>query len=71
MDIINKKNLKKCLQLLGFTESGDIFEKKFPTFNCSMSVDFAKETWYEVIEKTVPPKTVELNKKAFDAGYNM
>lgn len=32
-------------------------------------MDFDKETWLEVIEKTVPPKTVEINKKAFLAGY--
>jgi len=34
-------------------------------------MDFAKEQWLEVIEKTVPPKTVELNKKAFLVGYEM
>lgn len=32
-------------------------------------MDFTKEQWYEVIEKTVPPKTIEINKRAFDAGY--
>ena len=31
-------------------------------------MDFSKEAWLEVIEKTVPPKTVELNKKAFLLG---
>ena len=25
----------------------------------------------EVIEKTVPPKTIEINKKAFEVGYNL
>ena len=34
-------------------------------------MDFSKEQWYEVIENTVPPKTVEINKKAFDVGYNL
>lgn len=34
-------------------------------------MDFTKEQWYEVIEKTVPPKTVEINKKAFDVGYTL
>ena len=34
-------------------------------------MDFTKEQWYEVIEKTVPPKTVEINKKAFDVGYHL
>ncbi|MBO5574250.1 MAG: indolepyruvate oxidoreductase subunit beta [Clostridium sp.] len=32
-------------------------------------MDFSVEEWMKVIEKTVPPKTVELNKKAFMAGY--
>ena len=34
-------------------------------------MDFTKEQWYEVIEKTVPPKTIEINKKAFDVGYQL
>ncbi len=32
-------------------------------------MNFEKEDWLEVIEKTVPPKTVEINKKAFEAGF--
>lgn len=32
-------------------------------------MDFSKEAWLEVIEKTVPVKTVEINKKAFLLGY--
>lgn len=34
-------------------------------------MDFSKEDWLNVIENTVPPKTVELNKQAFLVGYNM
>lgn len=34
-------------------------------------MDFPKESWLSVIERTVPPKTVELNKKAFLMGYEM
>ena len=34
-------------------------------------MDFTKEQWYAVIEKTVPPKTIDINKKAFDVGYNL
>jgi indolepyruvate ferredoxin oxidoreductase beta subunit len=34
-------------------------------------MDFTKEDWLTVIEKTVPAKTVEMNKKAFEAGYNL
>jgi indolepyruvate ferredoxin oxidoreductase beta subunit len=32
-------------------------------------MDFPKEAWLDIIEKTVPPKTVEINKKAFLLGY--
>lgn len=32
-------------------------------------MDFAKEDWLRTIEKTVPPKTVEINKKAFLRGF--
>lgn len=34
-------------------------------------MDFTKEDWLTVIEKTVPAKTVEINKKAFEAGFNL
>ncbi|MDD6039335.1 MAG: indolepyruvate oxidoreductase subunit beta [bacterium] len=33
-------------------------------------MEFSKEQWYSVIEHTVPEKTIEVNKQAFDAGYN-
>ncbi len=32
---------------------------------------FAKESWIQVIETTVPEKTVEVNKKAFEIGYGL
>ena len=32
-------------------------------------MDFSKEDWLKVIEKTVPPKTVDMNKKAFLLGF--
>ncbi len=32
-------------------------------------LDFKVEDWLSVIEETVPPKTIELNKKAFLLGY--
>lgn len=34
-------------------------------------MDFSKEDWYQVIENTVPPKTIEINKAAFDVGYHL
>lgn len=30
--------------------------------------DFTKEEWMEAIEQSVPPKFLELNKKAFELG---
>ena len=33
-------------------------------------IGFDKQEWISVIEKTVPPKTVEINEKAFTEGYN-
>ena len=34
-------------------------------------MDFSKEQWLNVIEKTVPPKTVDINKKAFELGWRL
>lgn len=34
-------------------------------------MDFSKEEWLQVIEETVPEKTVEINQKAFEIGYGM
>lgn len=34
-------------------------------------MDYSKEQWLQVIENTVPPKTIEINKKAFEIGYEM
>ena len=33
--------------------------------------DFSEETWLKAIEECVPPKFLELNKKAFALGRNM
>ena len=32
---------------------------------------FSKEQWISVIESTVPPKTIEINKAACEAGYQL
>lgn len=32
-------------------------------------IGFDKESWIEVLKETVPPKTVEINEKAFLLGY--
>ncbi len=31
---------------------------------------FGTDIWLDIIKKTVPPKTIELNKEAFITGYN-
>jgi len=33
-------------------------------------IGFDKETWLNVVANTVPPKTIELNQKAFLCGYD-
>lgn len=33
-------------------------------------IGFEKDAWLGIIESTVPPKTVDINKKAFLAGYD-
>ena len=34
-------------------------------------MEFSKDQWLSVIERTVPAKTVEINKKAFELGYSL
>lgn len=34
-------------------------------------MDFKKEEWIEVIKNTVPQKTIDINLKAFEVGYNL
>ena len=34
-------------------------------------MDFKKEDWLTVISETVPEKTIDINKKAFEVGYNL
>ncbi|MBO4498555.1 MAG: indolepyruvate oxidoreductase subunit beta [Lachnospiraceae bacterium] len=34
-------------------------------------MDFSHEDWLDVIAKTVPEKTIEVNTKAFELGYGM
>ena len=34
-------------------------------------MDFSKEEWIKVIEKTVKPQFVEINRQAFEVGYDL
>ena len=33
-------------------------------------IGFDKEVWLKTVETTVPPKTIDINKTAFECGYN-
>ncbi len=35
------------------------------------SMEFKKEDWMQVIEQTVPAKTIAINQKAFETGYSL
>lgn len=35
------------------------------------NMEFDKALWTKVVEKTVPPKTIEMNLKAFEKGYEL
>ncbi|HIR89042.1 MAG TPA: indolepyruvate oxidoreductase subunit beta [Candidatus Fimimorpha faecalis] len=34
-------------------------------------MDFTKEQWYDVIKKTVPVKSIDINLQAFETGYQL
>ncbi|MGF7143362.1 indolepyruvate ferredoxin oxidoreductase beta subunit [Anaerotaenia torta] len=34
-------------------------------------MNFSREEWLKVIEETVPPKTIDINKRAFEVGYHL
>lgn len=33
-------------------------------------LNFTRETWDQVLDKAIPPKLLDLNRQAFDAGWN-
>lgn len=35
------------------------------------NMEFGRDAWIRVIEATVPQKTIEINRKAFEAGYGL
>lgn len=70
------KNLKKEYTVYSINAQKKALELGNPrVFNiivlgmAARHMDFDREEWLKVIEKTVPPKTVEINKKAFLLGY--
>lgn len=68
------KNADKvtCLDALGIaTECGSTKAVNTVLLGAmAKELPFSKATWIKQIEKTVKPKFVELNKEAFEKGYN-
>ncbi|MBE5925474.1 MAG: indolepyruvate oxidoreductase subunit beta [Lachnospiraceae bacterium] len=73
--IENLEKENKVLKVDAATEAKNLGNPK--VFNiivlglAGAHMDFSKEQWLSVIEKTVPPKTVEINKKAFELGWRL
>lgn len=72
------EDLKEKYQVYTVDASAEALKLGNPkTFNvivlgiAAQHMDFKEEDWLRVIENTVPPKTIELNKKAFLVGYHM
>ena len=73
--IENLKKVRNVMPIDAMSEARKLGNTR--TFNviilgmAAKHMDFAVEDWLDVIEKTVPAKTIEINKKAFLAGYEM
>ena len=63
--MITVKNLKAALSYMGFIKNGTLFEKSFPSFSCSLSVDFNRA-------KLIYPEAIKGRERndGFDAAEN-
>jgi indolepyruvate ferredoxin oxidoreductase beta subunit len=75
-NIVEDLSLKyKVIQVDAMEEARELGNIR--TFNvvilgmAAQYMEFSKEDWLKAIEAAVPPKTVEINKKAFVKGYNL
>lgn len=75
-DIVEDLSLKyKVIRVDAMEEARELGNIR--TFNvvilgvAAQYMEFSKEDWLKAIEAAVPPKTVEINKKAFVKGYNL
>ncbi len=75
-NIVEDLSLKyKVIQVDAMEEAKELGNIR--TFNvvilgvAAQYMEFSKEDWLKAIEAAVPPKTVEINKKAFVKGYNL
>ncbi|MBR5407516.1 MAG: indolepyruvate oxidoreductase subunit beta [Lachnospiraceae bacterium] len=71
-------DLKKEYRVIGVDAMSEALKLGNPkVFNvvvlgvAARHMDFAKDEWFDVIEKTVKPKFIDINKKAFEAGYEL
>mgnify|MGYP002621922652 CR=1 FL=1 len=69
------ENLSKTYKVYSIDASAEAIKLGNPrVFNniilglAAQHMDFSKEDWLKVIENTVPPKTIEINQKAFLVG---
>ena len=70
------ENLQKKYKVLAVDATAEALKLGNPrVFNtiilgvAAQHMDFSKEEWLQVIADTVPPKTIEINQKAFLTGY--
>jgi len=73
--IENLEKKYRVLKIDAISEAQKLGNTK--TFNiiilgiAAQHMNFSKDEWLKVIENTVPPKTIEINKKAFEVGYHL
>ncbi len=73
--IENLEKDTKVLKVDAMTEAKKLGNSK--VFNiivlglAAAHMDFSKDQWLNVIEKTVPAKTIDINKKAFELGWEI
>jgi len=70
------EDLSKSIKVYSIDAMGEALKLKNPkVFNiivlglAAKHMDFTKEEWLKVIEETVPPKTIDINKEAFIKGF--
>jgi len=82
--MITTKNLKEVLENLGFSSKGDVFTKKFESFDCFIKVDFKKKAisypenkGFKINDKTTCNFSSKENfvvlecvNRLFEQGYN-
>lgn len=70
-----KKKFKQVYEIDAITKAVELGNQKIAGMVVlgilAKSVPFEKSAWEQAIKDRVPPKTIELNLKAFEAGYSL